>query len=108
MNWKSPIALVIRAAAAGVWLWKGDAWAPNFARKAAPADPPALAAFEADFTPASITRVEITPTGGETFVFERSATGWKQPGNWPLRAAEVDELVETLGTLRTRFQPVPL
>jgi hypothetical protein len=108
MNWKSTLALVILAAGAGLWLWKGDAVAPRLAPKAAPPDSPALAALEADFTPVAITRVEVAPPGGDAFVFEKGEKGWAQPGNWPLRAAEVNELVEMLGTLRTRFQPVPL
>ena len=39
MNWKSTIALVILAAVAGVWLWKGDEWGSRLGlRRAAPAD----------------------------------------------------------------------
>jgi len=108
MNWKSTLLLVILAAAAGAWLWKGDAWVPALAPKTAPVDPAALAALEADFTPATITRIEIAPAGADSFVFERTEKGWKQPGDWPLRTVEVNELVELLGTLRTRFQPIPL
>ncbi len=108
MNWKSTVVLVILAAGAGVWLWKSDTWAPNFGKRAAPIDPPALAALEADFTPATVTRVELLPPNGEASVFERKGEVWAQPGNWPLRPVEVNELVEALGTLRTRFQPVPL
>ena len=29
MNWKSTIALLVLASAAGVWLWKGDDWSPK-------------------------------------------------------------------------------
>lgn len=108
MNWKSTAFLVIVAAAAGVWLWKGDAWVPATAPKAAPPDPPALAALEADFTAATVTRIEVAPAGADAFAFARTATGWAQPGGWPLRAGEVHDLVEALGTLRTRFQPVPV
>ena len=108
MNWKSTLLLVIVAAAAGVWLWKGDAWVPATAPKAAPPDPPALAALEADFTAATVTRIEVAPAGGDAFAFALTAAGWTQPGGWPLRAGEVHDLVEALGTLRTRFQPVPV
>ncbi|QJW95203.1 DUF4340 domain-containing protein [Frigoriglobus tundricola] len=108
MNWKSTLLLVILAAAAGAWLWRGDTWVPALAPKTAPADPAALAALEADFTPAAITRIEVAPAGGDPFVFERTEKGWTQPGAWPLRTIEVNELVEALGTLRTRFRPVPL
>jgi hypothetical protein len=107
MNWKSTVVLVVLAVGAGAWLWKGDVWVPQTAPKAPPPDPPALAALETDLTPAALTRIELAPAGGGSFVLERTEQGWKQPGGWPLRAAEVNELVDTLGTLRTRFQPVP-
>jgi hypothetical protein len=108
MNWKSTAALLVLTAVAGVWLWKGDAWVPRLAPQTAPPDPPALAALEDDLTTDSLNRIEIVPTGGDAFVFDKTAQGWSQPGNWPLRSVEVNELVELLGTLRTRFQPVPL
>jgi hypothetical protein len=108
MNWKSTVALLVLVAAAGAWLWKGDTWAPGTVPKSAPPDPPALTALEADFKPAAITRIEIAPAGADPFVFERAGSEWKQPGNWPLRSAEVNELIEALGNLRTRFQPVAL
>lgn len=112
MNWKSTILLVILAAVAGLWLWKGDELlsqvAPNWVKKTAPPDPPALAAIEADLAPEKLTRIEISPSGGDAFVFTKNEKGWSQPGNWPLRAGEVNELVELFSTLRTRFQPIPL
>lgn len=108
MNWKSTIALLVLTAVAGVWLWKGDSWAPRTAPKSAPPDPATLAELEGDFTPASVTRIEVIPPGADPFVLERTEKGWTQPGNWPLRNAEVDELVAALGALRTRFQPVSL
>ena len=43
MNWKSTAALLVLAAVVGVWVWKGDTWAPATAPKGAPPDPPALA-----------------------------------------------------------------
>lgn len=106
MNWKTNLALVLLAAGAGVWLWKGDEWVPALAPKVAPPDPEAVAALETDLTPAALARVEIAPPGADPFAFEKSPTGWAQPGNWPLRAQEVNELIEALGTLRTRFRPV--
>ena len=107
MNLKSTFALLILAAAAGFWLWKGDELVPRLAPKGAPADTPTVTALETDFTPEKITRIEITPPGGDPFVFVREGDSWSQPGSWPLRTVEVNELVQALGTLRTRFQPVP-
>src|SRR5262245_17520660 len=120
MNWKSTLLLVVLAAVACVWLWKGNEWGQKLGLKPSgpPADSPQLTAMEADFTPATITRLEVTPHGGTPFSFEsyeipdkesgKPKKAWKQSGNWPLRAKEVGELAELLGTLRTRFQPVPL
>lgn len=108
MNWKSTLLLVVLAAGAGVWLWKGDEWFPKLARRPAVPDSPALASVEKDLTPEAITRVEVLPTDGEPFVLEKGPKGWAQPGNWPLRTAEANELVATLANLRTRFRPIAL
>jgi hypothetical protein len=108
MHWKSTLLLVVLAGGAGAWLWKGDEWWPRSAPRGAPPDPAELTALEADLTPETITRIEVAPPGADPFVLERTAAGWRQPGGWPLRAAEVNELVDALGTLRTRFRPEPL
>jgi hypothetical protein len=108
MNWKTNLLLVLLAVGAGAWLWKGDEWAPKLAPKAPPADPEPVLALETDLAPGALTRVEIAPPGAAPFAFEKGPGGWAQAGNWPLRAGAVAELVEALGTLRTRFQPVQL
>lgn len=118
MNWKSTLLLVALAAGAGAWFWKGDEVAPRLAPKAAVPDPPALASVEAQLTPATITRIEIAPAVGDPFVFEsqdvpagepgKTRRVWTQPGGWALIGAAVEELVTAVGTLRTRFQPIPL
>lgn len=108
MNWKSTLALVVLAVGAGAWLWKGDEWVPATAPKTAPADPATLAALEGDISPKAVTKVEIAPASGDPFSFERTASGWTQSGDWPLLTVAVDELVDALGNLRTRFQPLPL
>jgi hypothetical protein len=108
MNWKTNLLLVLLAVGAGAWLWKGDEWAPKLAPKVPPADPEPVLALETDLAPAALARVEIAPPGEAAFAFEKTPTGWQQAGNWPLRAQAVNELVEALGTLRTRFQPVPV
>src|SRR6059058_5325594 len=111
MNWKTTLALVLIAGVARVWLWKGDSWGPKVGLRPAHPEPPpspAVAALDA-LTPAAISRVEVAFPSGDPLVIERAATesGWKLPGNWPLRKPEVEELVETLGTLRTRFHAIP-
>jgi hypothetical protein len=108
MNWKTNLFLVLLAVGAGVAYWKIDEWVPKLAPKAAPADPEPVLALETDLTPQALARVEIAPPGAAAFAFEKAPTGWAQPGNWPLRAQTVNELIDALTTLRTRFQPVPV
>jgi len=112
MNWKSTVVLVLLAGAAGAWFFQGDVWGPRLGIGSSDPEPPpsaSIAALDA-LTPASISRVEVVFPSGDPLVLERtpSGPGWTMPGNWPVRTAEVERLVETLGSLRSRFQPVPL
>ena len=112
MNSKSTLALVVLAGVAALWFFKGDAWGPHIGIKPAHPEPPkSTATVTLDgLSPAAINKVEIAFASGDPFVLERAATesGWKLPGNWPLRKLDVEELVETLGKLRSRFQAIPL
>src|SRR5262245_16580295 len=100
MNSKLTLALVLLAGVAGLWLWKGDDWGPKVGITPAHPEPPksaAVAALDA-LKPEAITRVEVVLPSGDPLVVERAPTesGWKLPGNWPLRKPEVEELVTTL------------
>lgn len=111
MNAKSTAVLALLASAAGLWYFKGDAWGPAVGIKPAHHEP-AKSAAESQLdglTSAAINHVEIVFPSGEPLVLDRAASdsGWKLPGNWPLRKPEVEELVETLGSLRSRFQAIP-
>jgi hypothetical protein len=112
MNSKTTLALVVLAGLAGVWVWKGDAWGPRVGIGPDHPEPPKSDALRLldGLTPAAISRVEVAQPSGDPLVIERAPTdtGWKLPGNWPARKPEVEELVETLGTLRTRFHPIEL
>ena len=108
MNWKFTLVLVALAGLSGVWLWKGDEWAVRLNLRDAPpaaASSPTLAALAADFTADKITRIQVD-TPGDTIELDRTGTGWRMPGNWPIRTAEAEELVQALANLRTRFQPL--
>src|SRR5262249_23873984 len=112
MNWKSTLVLVILAGATGLWLWKGDEWGPKVGLSPAHPEPPpseAVRVLDA-LAPADMTRVEVAPGSGDPLVLERpdAKSAWKLPGNWPPRRNEVEELVGTLGTLRTRFRAIPI
>lgn len=112
MNSKSTLALVLLAGAAGAWLWKSDEWGPKIGLKPSHAEPPLsqAASILNSLTPASLTRVEVIFPSSDPLILERPSTdsGWKMPGNWPLRKPEVEELVDLLGNLRTRFQAIPI
>ena len=112
MNGKSTLILVLLAGAAALWFFKADAWGPHIGIRPTNPEPvrsEAIGTLEA-LSPERITKVEVTYPNGDPLVLERAATdsGWRLPGNWPLRRSEVEELVETLGTLRTRFYSIPL
>src|SRR5262245_57973082 len=78
-----------------------------------PSPPPAadagtLTVFEEQFTPDKISRVEVSASGKPAVVFVREGKSWTMPGGWPTRAGEVQELIDRLASLRSRFQPLPL
>lgn len=105
MGWKGTLGLVLLASAAGAWYWKGDEWGPKLGlgTPAAPAASPSLDALSGKLTPAAVSRVEV-----DGLVLEKRPDGWRLPGNWPLREAEVNELVQLVTGLSSRFQPVPI
>lgn len=112
MKSKLTIVLVVLAGVAGVWLWKGDEWAPRLGIRPAHPEPPkseTIAVLDG-IAPSAITRIEVAFPGGAPLVLERAAPGstWKLPGNWPPRLPEVDELVQTLGSLHSRFHAIPV
>lgn len=110
MHWKSTLLLVVLAAGAGAWYFRGDDWAARVGLRDAPAaaESPSLAVLADKLTPAAVTRVEVPQPSGEPLVVEKAGAGWRLPGNWPLRGPEAEELVGLLTNLRTRFQPVPI
>jgi hypothetical protein len=111
MNWKSTVALLILAGAAGAWFFKGDAWLPRLGIEPARPDraSPAARALDA-LSPDDITAVRVAFASGDPLEVRRAdpRAPWTMPGNWPPRVPEVEELVRTLGTLRARFHPEPL
>ncbi len=112
MNWKSTIALVLLAGAAGAWFFQGDAWKPKLGLGPVHSEPtPSVAARSIDsLAPADITSIKVTFAAGDPLEINRAdaKSPWKMPGNWPPRVPEVEELARTLGTLRARFHPEQL
>jgi hypothetical protein len=105
MNLKTTLALLILVAAGGTILWFGPSL--PWAQPAAHPDAGTRAALE-ELSPARLTRIEVS-AGGHLTRLERAPGGaWSLPGKWPTRTAEVNALVELLGGLRTRFEPIPI
>ena len=62
MNVKSTLLLVILAAAAGIWYWKGDEWGPRIglpSQAPLPVESPSLQALSEHLTRGQIARIEI-------------------------------------------------
>lgn len=66
-----------------------------------------LATLERELKPDAITRIEIIH-GDKRLLLEKGADGWSLPGKWPVRQPEVEQLVEVLSSLRSRFAPIPV
>jgi hypothetical protein len=56
-------------------------------------------------TPAKLTRIEVHK-GEKKMVLERNGDDWTLPGKWPTRKREVEELVNLIGGLQSRFSPI--
>jgi hypothetical protein len=110
MRWLVTLLLSLLVVAGGVWLV-----APDRVQTALGVRPPdasdgpsqSLALLDQYLKPDRIRELKVGPADKPTLTLTRAADGtWTQPGNWPLREAEVATLVNTLAGLRTRFAPV--
>ncbi|MBM4069159.1 MAG: DUF4340 domain-containing protein [Planctomycetes bacterium] len=65
-----------------------------------------LATLESELKADAITRIEIAH-GDRRVVLAKGADGWSLPGKWPVRQREVEQLVDVLAGLKSRFAPLP-
>jgi hypothetical protein len=110
MNLKTTLVLLVLVAAGAVLFVFGPALSPELglASKTNSADAGTQQILENELTSAKLHRIEIR-SGDREVVLERGEGGeWSLPGKWPVRKNEVDQLVGTLGELRSRFAPIPL
>jgi hypothetical protein len=63
--------------------------------------------FKDQLTAANLTRIEVDK-GAKKMVLERSGNDWTLPGKWPTRKREVEDLVNLIGGLHSRFSPIAL
>ncbi|MCZ2341046.1 MAG: DUF4340 domain-containing protein [Bacteroidales bacterium] len=105
-------ALILAVAGGVAWIGFGDEILTSTGLRPAPtpgaAESVAIPVLE-QLTPAAIQKIDLTPPGAATLTLTRGPDGnWSQNGNWPVRQGEVNALVNTLTSLRTRFLPIRL
>ncbi len=112
MNLKSTILLLVLGLGCVALFWKGPDLAPYLGLAPKPisvVDEGTVKAL-AELPVNEITRLEIRSGPQTLLVLQASGPG--QPlelvGNWPVRRAEVDELVATLRDLKSRYYPIPI
>jgi hypothetical protein len=107
MNWKTTLALVLLAGGCGLLFWKGP---QVLSRKSGPAGESESTRLVQEFSTQNLVAVEVL--SGEKSLVKLQAPAFGKPlelvGNWPVRQAELDELVQLLTNLRSRFAPIPL
>ncbi|HYT88650.1 MAG TPA: DUF4340 domain-containing protein, partial [Gemmataceae bacterium] len=100
MNLKTTLVLTLLVAA-GVLSWLF--LLPRPGKRASDT----LTLLEEQLTPAKLTSIEIKH-GDRKVELSREGGEWSLPGKWPVRKAEVEALVGTLTSLRSRFEPIAL
>jgi hypothetical protein len=110
MNFKTTLALLFLAGAAVVLYLTG----PTLPPRIDPAPKPVPVSSERGtrnalkgLTPSSLTRIEVRH-GDRVTTLEKSGQAWTLPGRWPTRPEEVNGLLALLGSLHSRFQPIPI
>jgi hypothetical protein len=101
MNLKTTLALIVLAAAGGGWyLYRNVA-----ARRPDAADQSqTLRTAHSDFQPERLARIEIA-RANDRIVFVHG-TGWSLDGSWPARTPEVQQVVDAITGLSSRFEPI--
>jgi hypothetical protein len=101
MNLKTTLVLAILVAVGGIAF--GVVW---FLQSSS-ASNETLHVLANELKPENLTHIEVR-RGDHQVTLEKAGGSWALPGNWPVRQAEVDQLVQTLTSLHSRFKPVPL
>src|SRR5262245_13929119 len=112
MNLRTTLVLLLFAAAGGAFLY-ATAYAPNLLPQLAPtpaetADAGTCATLDNVLKPENVTAVEVLK-GDRRLTLQRGAGGeWSMPGGWPVRRPEVQQFVDLLTDLHSRFAPIPI
>src|SRR4051812_45377595 len=103
MNFRTTLILLLLAAGGGAAYLYRD----RFGDASRHAETPTTLAILRGIRPDAITRIEVTHDG-ETVELTREGKAWSLPGGWPSRGPEVQELVDKLAGLDSRFDPIPV
>jgi hypothetical protein len=112
MNLKTTLVLLAVVAGGAVVWWLTPAL-PSWMglTPAAPAeDAGTLRTLSSNVLPSQLTHIEIVPRGTDRPVVLDRGPGdvWTAPGQWPTRKSEVEQLVNLLTGLNSRFDPLPV
>jgi hypothetical protein len=108
MNFRTTLILLALAVGGGAAYWYRDALAARLghAHPAADVTPDAISKGRL-IRPDAITRIEVAHAG-RTVELVREGKVWSLPGGWPTRGPEVQQLIDLLTGLDSRFEPIPV
>lgn len=109
MRWLITFLLLLLVLAGGAVLLFPDRVLPTVGLWHAPPPVPESVAVLDSLAADKVRKLELTRPGQPALTLLRDPAGkWTQPGEWPVREKEVGELVNTVTSLKTRYQPQPL
>jgi hypothetical protein len=101
MNLKTTVTLLVLVAVGGIgWLVYGMLQPAQHTDQA-------MTVVAGQLSPEEITRIEVVH-GDRHVVLKRAGKEWSLPGRWPVRERNVQELIDTLTSLHSRFAPIAL
>ncbi len=110
MRWFTTFLLIVLVAGGALWLLFGDTVRRSLGIAAATeANSKTNESLKDQIKPDTLKRIERTIPEKESVVLLRNADKeWTEPGNWPVRQAEANELAAALADIRTRFLPIAI
>src|SRR6266550_1616659 len=105
MNFRTTFLLLVLAAGGGAAYWYQEDIAARLghAPRSADATPDTLYILRR-IRPDNVLRVEVARPGGDAVELVREGKAWSLPGGWPTRGPEVQELIDLLTGLGSRFE----
>jgi hypothetical protein len=107
MNLRTTLLLILLAVGGAAAYVNRDAIAARLGHAPRTAESPSTLYILRNIRPDSITRVDVSQDG-QTVELVREGKAWSLPGGWPTRGPEVQELIDKLTGLDSRFDPIPV